>query len=90
MTREARALLAALCAAALLTAGLTGWRLIDSPLRYDEADFAAQAEGILTYGVPKVDFHCHPRRGFGHKPPASRAGARYDLADTNSSEVVAR
>lgn len=68
MTREARALLAALCVAAIVTAGLTAWRLIDSPLRYDEADFGAQAEGILTYGVPKIESNGSYRYGMWHPP----------------------
>lgn len=61
-------LLTALCVAAALTAGITAWRLLDSPLRYDEADFGAQAKGILAYGVPKVNENGSIRYGMWHPP----------------------
>ncbi len=47
-------LLTVVLLAGLLSFGLTVWRYGDSPLRFDEADFAAQAQGILVHGVPKV------------------------------------
>lgn len=68
MSRDARMLVAALCVAAALSAGVTGWRLLDSPLRYDESDFAAQAAGIVEHGVPKVVDHGEVRYGMWHPP----------------------
>jgi hypothetical protein len=63
-----RVLLIALCIAAALSAGVTAWRLLDSPVRYDESDFAAQAAGILEHGVPKVVDHGDVRYGMWHPP----------------------
>lgn len=68
MLRDARTLLVALGVAAALVAGITTWRLVDSPLRYDETDFAAQAAGIIQHGVPKVVAHGEVRYGMWHPP----------------------
>lgn len=54
--RSAPFLVSAALLAGLLSFGLTVWRYGDSPLRFDETDFAAQAQGILLHGVPKVSF----------------------------------
>jgi hypothetical protein len=54
MSRGARLLLLAACLAGAATFGVTAWRLIDSPLRFDETDFIEQARGIVRHGVPKI------------------------------------
>jgi len=62
-------LLAALCVAAALSAGVTGWRLLDSPLRYDEAgSFGTQITGVITHGVPKVIENGKVVYGMWHPP----------------------
>jgi dolichyl-phosphate-mannose-protein mannosyltransferase len=50
-------LLRVICIAGALSFAVTTWRLIDSPLRFDETEFARQAGGILEHGVPKVLYH---------------------------------
>ncbi|MSO55546.1 MAG: hypothetical protein EXQ55_01285 [Acidobacteria bacterium] len=54
MSRGLHLLLLAVCLAGAATFSITAWRLIDSPLRFDEVDFAEQADGILRHGVPKI------------------------------------
>lgn len=80
MWTNARLLLIALGVAAGLSAGVTGWRLLDSPVRYDESDFAAQAAGILEHGVPKVVDNGDVRYGMWHPPLYL-----YSLAATRSA-----
>lgn len=56
MTRSARILFLALCAAATCVTVLTAARYLNRPLRSDEADWAAQAQAIARHGVPRVGF----------------------------------
>ncbi len=49
-----RPLATALLALAVLTLGAAAVRYLNSPLRFDESEWAPQAEGILRHGVPKV------------------------------------
>jgi hypothetical protein len=51
-----RPLLATVCLAGSLTFSLTTWRLLDSPFRFDETEFAAQADAITRHGVPKIPY----------------------------------
>ncbi len=85
MARDARALLTALYIAAAVTAGITVWRLLDSPFRYDEVDFAAQAGGIIEHGVPKVTRFGEVHYGMWHPPLYlySLAASRYALGPSN-------
>lgn len=59
-----------LLAAGLLTFSAAAGRCLNSPLRFDETDFAAQARAIVRHGVPKISYAedrlIHVRPYFGY------------------------
>ena len=73
---DARGLVAALGIAACVTLGITVGRYVWTPMRFDEADFADQAQGTLRHGTPKIlpaeDRLVQPHGYLGY-------GARYGL-----------
>lgn len=54
VTGAGRALAACLLALAVVTFALAAVRYLPSPLRFDEAEWAPQADGILRHGVPMI------------------------------------
>ena len=68
MPSFARLLGVSLGLAAAFSIGITAWRLLDSPLRYDEASFALQAAGIVSHGVPQTIVDGNVVYGMWHPP----------------------